>query len=177
MLLIPKKLDMSLCVISVNRTVQEINKSFESAFYLDYDCGKILCVKPDFDTTGVDLENVKVLRHGESMTEMVDFACKNSVTEWIYFIFAGTKLAKKIDTKNAMHVTSHKDILFPVINRRWNFVEANLNGLLLNKNFHEEVGDFGAGNDLMVTKLIWADKALQHGAKFKGLVAGGNNEY
>ena len=62
--------------------------------------------------------------------------------------------------------------MFPVVDRIWNFVDGSINGLMLSKKLHEEVGDFGSGDNLQLTKLIWAHKAIEKGCKFKAIVGG-----
>jgi hypothetical protein len=176
MLIQPIDLKMSVCIICTGPSAAGIKKTVESCFYLDHPSKNLIVVKDDFDKTQINPAWGKLVIGGTAITDMIDIGCKNAETDWVYFVLAGTRLQKRIDSKNALHVKSYKDVLFPVINRRWNFIDATLNGLLLNKKFHEEVGDFGSGNDLMVTKLIWADRALSMGVKFKAIVKGGNHD-
>lgn len=176
MLIQPINLNLTVCVICTNSVGSGIKRTIESCFYLDHPCENIILVKNDFDTNQLESSWGRVVSGGTAITDMIDLGCKNAKTDWVYFVLAGTRLQKRIDSKNALHVTSYRDVLFPVINRKWNFIDATLNGLLLNKNFHQEVGDFGSGNDLVVTKLIWAEKALHLGVKFKAIVKGGNHD-
>lgn len=176
MLIQPINLNLTVCVICTGFASQAIKRTIESCFYLDHKSENMIIVKEDFDKNQIDPSWGNLIVGGNSITEMIDLGCKNAKTDWVYFVLAGTRLQKRIDSKNALHVSSYKDVLFPVINRKWNFIDATLNGLLLNRKFHAEVGDFGSGNDLMITKLIWADKALSLGVKFKAIVKGGNHD-
>ena len=49
-----------------------------------------------------------------------------------------------------------------------------MNGILINKEFHKEVGIFGSGNNLQDTKVLWAERALTKGVKFKAIVNAAN---
>jgi hypothetical protein len=94
--------------------------------------------------------------------------------DWAYIVFAGSKIRKYVDVKLSRYAESEKDVIFPVVDRKWNFIDATTNGLLINKNFYMDVGNFKDVNDFKLTKLEWADKAIAKGAKFKAIVNSGN---
>jgi hypothetical protein len=94
--------------------------------------------------------------------------------DWAYIVFAGSKIRKYVDLKLSKYVESDKDVVFPVVNRKWNFIDGTLNGMLINKNFYSSVGNFKDLNDLQLTKLEWAEKALAKGVRFKAIVNSGN---
>ena len=116
------------------------------------------------------MEGRDIVQGGMCITSMIDAACSHSKTEWVYTVLAGSILKKGIDCKISKYIKSERDVIFPVVDRIWNFVDGSINGLLLNRNFHSEVGELGFGKNLQYTKLIWADKAMQKGANFKGIV-------
>lgn len=168
MLYIPKELDVTLSIISLNAYSYEIQKTANSSVFLTNECEKLAVIP--FESKLEKPVSCPVLNGGYCITTMIDTAIKNSKTEWVFNVFAGTMLTKGLDNKYSKFVENYSDILFPVINRVWNFVDGSMNGLLINKKFHQEVGDFGKGNDLKLTKLIWADKVMTKGGKFKGIV-------
>ena len=104
------------------------------------------------------------------ITCMINESFNKAKAEWLYFVFSGTSIKKNIDTKLSRYINNFSDVIFPVVDRVWNFVDGSVNGLLLNKNFVSTVGNFLTGNDLKLTKLEWADRAITKGAKFKAIV-------
>jgi len=106
----------------------------------------------------------------DTITEMFNEGMKRLKKPWIYFVFAGSKMRKNIDSKLSAYITTKKDVLFPVVDRVWNFVDGSMNGIIISKDLIEETGHFISGNDLEFTKLEWADRAINKGAKFKGIV-------
>jgi len=165
-----KKLDVTLGIVSLNAYFYEIQKTVNSANFLTWDCEKIAVIP--FETNLEKPVSCQVTNGGYCITTMIDSLVKNAKTEWIHIVFAGTYLKKSIDEKYSRYISGYKDILFPVVDRIWNFVDGSINGLMLSKKLHEEVGDFGSGDNLQLTKLIWAHKAIEKGCKFKAIVGG-----
>ena len=170
MLFQSKKLDMTVGVLAHEKGLNEIKKTIDSLKNLQYSYEKIVAVLPTSEICTIPFDNTKLIKKGDCLTTAIDSICEVAQTEWVYFIFAGIIVPKNIDNKNSKYIKSYKDILFPVVNRNWNFAEATLNGLLLSKKVYEEVGAFGTSNHLELTKLMWADKALQKGCNFKAIV-------
>ena len=164
------KLDMTIAVLAHEKSLAEIKRTFDSLVNLQFDYKRILCVSEKSDINSPIFDNTALCKAGNCMTSLIDAACKIAKTEWLFFVFAGSYMPKNIDNKNSRYAQDYRDVVFPVVNRQWNFIDATMNGLLISKQFHEEVGDFGTGNQLDITKLIWADKAMQKGAKFKAVV-------
>ena len=82
-----------------------------------------------------------------------------------------------VERKLRYFAESPKDVLYPVVGMKMNFVEGSSNGILINKETFKEVGEFPehkmqkAGvNDFELAKLFWATKAIECGCKFKGIV-------
>ena len=163
-----KKLETTLAIISINSYFYEIQKTINSSAFLTEDCEKLAVIP--FECKLEENVNCPVINGGYCITSMFDTAIKNSKTEWVLLVFAGAYLQKNLDKKYSKYIQSYKDILFPVANRIWNFPEGSMNGIYINKKFHQEVGDFGKGNDLEITKLNWAARAIEKGAKFKAIV-------
>lgn len=95
---------------------------------------------------------------------------KTTCKGWNFIIIGGTWLRLGIDKKYSYFVDSEKDILFPIVERKMNFIDGSINGILWHKSFYDLVGNMYNDNPLDVCKLMWATDALQKGAKFKGVV-------
>ena len=106
--------------------------------------------------TGVQTCALPILRHATG--------------EWVFTIFAGTTLRPKLDQKFGFFVASDKDVIYPVANGKFNFLEATLNGLFINKKFYKEVGEMQDDGPLEMVKAEWAMAAMDKGCKFKAVV-------
>jgi hypothetical protein len=169
----PIEFNYTLGVLSLDCNPYAINKTINSSqfLYLKHDTKIII---PQDKASEFKMEGRELIQGGMCITSMIDSACSNSSTDWVYIVLAGTTILKGVDCKISKYIKSDRDILFPVVDRIWNFVDGSINGLLINRHFHGEVGDMGFGKNLQYTKLIWADKAIQKGAKFKGIVGAMN---
>lgn len=106
-----------------------------------------------------------------TITGLLDLGLKKSKKELTFFILAGIHVKPFILKKYENFYKSNKDIMFPVVNRKWSFENGTINGLMIPTLAYKEVGSFGDGNtNLEAVKLLWAIDAIQKGYKFKGLV-------
>ena len=113
----------------------------------------------------------------DTITSLINEGFRNIKTDWGVLVFSGSRIKTNLERKVGQFVKSYKDIFFPVIGRKINFVDASSNGILIHKKLFEEVGDFMAIrkssfslNDFEIAKLIWADTALSKGCQFKAIV-------
>ncbi len=165
-----KDLDMSVAIISIDGNISSILKTQRSMDFLSKDYPSLAIVPENVTLDPESKVNMPLFQTGNCITSMFDSAISKSTTPWVYLIFAGSTIRKKIDLKLSKYVDCESDVLFPVVDRIWNFIDGSINGILINKNFHKLVGDFGHGNPLKVTKLEWAAKALAKGVQFKAIV-------
>ena len=89
-------------------------------------------------------------------------------------MFAGSRVKTNPIKKLSIFTKDKKDILFPIVNHKISFDEGSSNGILINKEFFNAVGEFpcikGSNfNDFEVSKFLWGCKALEKGAKFKAI--------
>lgn len=168
----PKELNMTLGIISLDGNHNSIQRTINSSKFLTFNCDKIVALPMEVKLSG-DID-ARVIQGGNCITSMIDSICKSIKTDWVYFVLAGCILQKGVDRKNFYYVENYKDVLFPVVDRIWNFVDGSMNGILLSKQFYDEVGEFGSGKNLQITKLLWAERALEKGARFKAIVGATN---
>jgi len=95
---------------------------------------------------------------------------KSPCNEWIFIIQAGSWVRTRIDIRFSRFVESEKDILFPVLKRKTNFVDADWSGTLIHKKAVEELGPFPYNNPEKMCKILWTIDAIEHGYKFKGII-------
>lgn len=167
MLFATKDIDMEvavLCLDSSSKGIDRTAKSFVN-FSRKYDFFVIIP-----KNSALSEFYYPIFKSNDCITCMLNESFKMSKSEWIYFIVSGTPIKKNIDLKLSRYINGINDVIFPVVNRVWNFVDGSINGMLVNRKFFNEVGNFITGNDLKLTKLEWASRAILKGAKFKAIV-------
>ena len=162
-----KDLDMTICIISMDGDFSKIEKTKKTSEFLAKKY-PVIGVIPESKT--VMPASLPVYQGGNCVTSMIDKAMNECKSDWAYIVFAGSVMKKQIDKKLSYYVEKKQDVLFPVVDRIYNFITGSMNGILMNKEFYHEVGEFGSGNSLQDTKVLWAEKALNKGVKFKAIV-------
>jgi hypothetical protein len=165
-----KDLDMCVAIISIDGNTSGILKTQRSMDFLSKNYPSITVMPENIELDSDQEISTPIYQGGNCITSMFDVAISKSLAPWVYLIFAGSIIRKKIDIKLSKYVEAESDVLFPVVDRIWNFIDGSVNGILINKNFHKSVGNFGSGNPLKVTKLNWAEMALEKGVQFKAIV-------
>jgi hypothetical protein len=76
-----------------------------------------------------------------------------------------------------MFIKDDKDILFPVIDRKTNFIDGSMNGIIIRKSTFLKVGNFQTqtmqkktANEIELIKTFWALDAIENGCTFKAIV-------
>lgn len=114
---------------------------------------------------------------GKTFTSLINEGIKKSKTDWVFVLFSGSRIPSYIESKIENFLHDEKNVLFPVVDRKGDFVSGSFNGVLFNRNFFLKVGDFPEinfehekFNDFEVAKLLWAIEGLKHNVKFKAIV-------
>ena len=106
----------------------------------------------------------------ETITSLINVGMRHAPLDWVFLIFAGTNVRPRLDEKFSFYVGSEKDILFPVAEKKHNFIEATLNGLFMNKKTFKEIGEIADEGKLELIKAEWAMNAIEYGCKFRAFV-------
>lgn len=113
----------------------------------------------------------------DTITSLMNAGMKRIKHDWAFILFAGSQIKPFLEQRLSRFVTSDKDILFPVVADKYNFVEGSCNGILINRHTFKEIGDMPEApmhkqgfNDFEVSKVFWANDALNYGCQFKGIV-------
>lgn len=122
-----------------------------------------------------DIEELKkhcqVSVGGDTITSLIDTGMKDNTKKWSFVVTSGTFLRHYSLRKYECFCKSEKDIMFPIVDRKWKFSEATLNGLLLPTKVYSDVGPLGDSNsDIGLVKLLWGIIAKAHGYRLIGLV-------
>jgi hypothetical protein len=113
----------------------------------------------------------------KTITSLINTGMEFIKSEWACMVFAGSRIPYDIEKKWNSFCKSEVDVLYPLVEKKYNFAEGTFNGVLINKRFFEKVGKFPTDtvpsfglNDFEFAKLIWANNAVNHGVIFKGIL-------
>jgi hypothetical protein len=107
---------------------------------------------------------------GKTITSLINAGMKKPPADWNFIIIGGSYVQANLDKKFSFFIEKYTDILYPIADYKYNFVDATLNGLLLHKDMWKEVGDMGDANPLEICKLLWAMQAMDKKCKFKAII-------
>lgn len=172
-------MDLQLIILCPDKGISNLKTTINSIS--NNTCQKsFICVVGN-DISSKELIEMKklcpVFKGGETITSLINLGMKKLESEWGLIVFAGSKVQRFVERKIEQFCVNDYDILFPVVNRKWGFVEGTFDGVLINKSFFEHVGTFpeirlneSSINDFEFAKMLWALDATQKGAKFKAIV-------
>lgn len=113
----------------------------------------------------------------DTITSLINTGMKKTKSDWNVIVFAGTWLKLAIQRKFNLFAKDEKDILFSVVEGKYDFVDGSMNGIIIHKKTFAEVGDFAASpllgekvSEMEIVKLFWALDAIEKGCKFKAIV-------
>jgi hypothetical protein len=171
-------MDVGFIVLCPDRSPAALKNTVGSVRYSCYD-RECIAVTPK-ETTAKEVKELKeycqTYKGKETITSLVNIGMKRLKHEWGFVVFAGSRAMPFLERKWAF-ARSNKDILYPIVDKKCNFVEGSFNGVLFNREFFKEVGDLPDSpmekqglNDFEFAKLLWASDAINQGAVFKGIV-------
>jgi hypothetical protein len=173
-------MDVGIVILCPDRNPAGLRNSVGSIRYHCYD-RECLAVVPG-DTSPVTIRELKehcdlIHKGKDTITSLVNAGMKKLKHEWGFIIFGGSRVVPYLERRFTSFVKSDKDVLYPIVDKKYDFVEGCFNGVLINRKFFQEVGDFPTEtmqkqglNDFEFAKLLWAIDAMNKGAKFKGIV-------
>lgn len=110
-----------------------------------------------------------LFKGGSTITNLINVGMSKTKAEWNFIFFAGVLVRRRIHERFFYFIQDDKDILFPIIDGKSNFIDATLNGLLINKKTWNIVGEMDNEGSLEFVKCLWAAKAIDSGVKFKAI--------
>ena len=107
---------------------------------------------------------------GTTFSSLINLGFKHAPADWNIVVIAGTTVRAKLDEKFGLFIESDRDILFPVADKKFNFIEGTINGLTIHRHTFEDVGEWDTNLPLDTTKLLWAYEAVRKNCRFKAVV-------
>ena len=107
---------------------------------------------------------------GGTITSLINIGMKKTKVGWNIIVMSGTWVRPNLFKKFSAFIKDKKDIFYPIVNKKFEFSEATINGLMIHKDTFKEVGDFCPKNPLQICKLLWALDAIEKKCRFKAIV-------
>lgn len=111
--------------------------------------------------------------------DLVNIGIKKSKEDWAIIINEGTWVKANIDKKYSTFIKDESNILYPIqyeldingkmFNVKNKFIDCSLNGMIINKNCFNQVGDFNQ-TDLLESKMLWFFNAIEKKCSFKAIL-------
>jgi len=172
-------MDLGFIILCPDRSAAGLKNSLGSIRLRSYKRESICLVDKSSNTKDIkDLKNFCPTYKGkDTITSLVNLGIKKIKNEWACIIFGGSRIPSNIEKKLYTFCKEERDVIYPLVENKYNFIEGSFNGVTINKNFFEKVGDFpdqqmrkDGLNDFELAKLLWADNAMKHGVVFKGIL-------
>jgi hypothetical protein len=168
-----KNLNMGFAVLCPDRNVGAL-RSTVSGIRKRYQ-GAEVCAAVGEDVYPEELEEMNrfcpTTVGQNTITSLINQGLNNSKSDWTLVVMAGSWVRGRLDQKYSYFVEGTKDILFPIVDGRTNFVDGSINGILIHKDGWKAAGQFcNAENPLSICKLLWATDAIESGCHFKAVI-------
>lgn len=168
----PKDIDVGFVIITpennprhVEITVSSISAKYKNKPFVTIVTDAII------DQTMSEISRIgKVFLAKNTYSSLLSIGMKNAPAEWNMIVISGTQLRNQAHRKYSCFIDSPKDILFPIVDRKMNFVDGTVNGIFVHKNVYSELGDMPDTPNLNECKAAWGSLAVANGYKFKGIV-------
>lgn len=172
-------MDMGVIILCPDRNIAGLKNTLGSIKHHCYG-RECIAIVPG-DTPAADVKDMKELcpthKGKGTITSLINTGMKKIKHDWAFIMFGGSRVQPYLERRFASFVKSEKDVLYPVVDRKCNFVDGCFNGVLINTEFFKTVGDFPevtiqkeGFNDFELAKLFWALDAIEKGGIFKGIV-------
>ena len=167
-----KKLDFGFVVLCPECNIPGLRSTIRSiGKYYDVPC---LCVAPK-KTKKSEMDEMKgiceTIKGGSTYTSLINKGLLKAKPNWNFFIFAASSIRPYLYRKFVVFNDNDKDIMFPIVGKKTNFVDGSMNGIFMHKRVLKDVGKMDEGiGDLSKVKLIWAHRAVKCGYKFKAIL-------
>ena len=152
-------------VDSLRSTANSIKNYYDGLPFVGIATSKI-----DKDEMSLMKEVCKVYKGGKTYTSLMNKGMRHGCKTWNMFITAGSFVRPCVDKKINHFLEDDKDVVFPIVDKKTDFIDCTLNGLMIHKKTFNKVGKFEEDENLQMCKLLWGCKAAEYGCKFKAIL-------
>lgn len=172
-------MDVGFLILSPDRNIAGLKNTIGSIKLRSYNRDCVCVVGEDASTK--DVKEMKELcptfKGKDTITSLINTGMKKIKNDWVCMLFGGTRVPSVIEKKLEAACKLENEIIYPLVENKYNFVEGCFNGVVINNKFFQKVGDFPTStmkkfglNDFEFVKMLWASDALEKGAVFKGVL-------
>ncbi len=167
------KLDIGFIVLCLNNNKFELKSTVDSILWSNGSHNHY-----GVATSSEGLDDVCTVYEGsDTITSLINIGMQKLTNEWAFILYSGSRLKTNLQRKMCSFIKSNKDVFFPIVNGRTNFVDGSSNGIMVHRDNYREVGDFpvikkhyeSTLNDFEIAKLLWANTAISRGSQFKAV--------
>lgn len=166
-----KIFDYGFIILCSERRINLLSTTANSIKYR-YEKTPYICVTDD-SAKASDLKEMKSIcptfKGKNTFSSLINVGVKNAKPDWNFIVFAGSTVCAKLNNKYDTFIEDEKDILFPIVDQKYDFVNGSLNGLFFHKKAIKEIGTIEEEGSLEFVKTIWAAKAIIKGYRFKAI--------
>lgn len=172
-------MDVGFLILCPDRSIAGLKNTLGSIHHHSYDRNAICVVGNDANEQ--DLKEFNEIcvtqKAGNTITSLINLGMKEMKHEWAFMLFSGSRIPHYLEKKFELFAKCETDVLFPVVDHKYDFVEGSFNGVMINTKFFKKVGDFHSANmhkaglnDFEFSKMLWAVNAINKGVTFKAIV-------
>lgn len=170
-------IDFGFIVLCPTRDIPALRNSVRRIDFFHPQAG-CLAVKPD-ETNRSETKEMRsiceVVSGKDTYTSLINSGLLAAKKEWNFIVMAGAVVSPFFYRKYMCFLENKKDILFPIVDYQYNFVDGSINGLLLHKDAITEIGQMPEIVGWEEAKIMWAIKAIEEDYKFKAVLGVGIN--
>lgn len=172
-------MDIGFIILCPDRNVGGLRNTLGSIQHHSYN-REAICVVGN-DVLSASLKEMKqfceTYKGENTITSLINLGLKKLKHDWAFLIFSGGRIPAFLERKLNLFTKNDTDVLFPVIDRKINFIDGSFNGVMINTKFFAKVGEFSTTemvkegiNDFELAKMLWAIQAIEKGCNFKAIV-------
>ena len=168
-----KPIQVGFVILATEGNIGHVKTTFSSIRH-NYPLASHIVVVPEHISDDV-VKNIGKLcpcyRGGTTITSLFNTGMNATpCEEWNFLVIAGSWIRPLLDRKYSYFIESDRDILFPIVDRKMNFVDGSINGILVYKGTYLSIGPMDDKNPLEICKLFWAMDAVDKGCRFKAVL-------
>jgi hypothetical protein len=103
-----------------------------------------------------------------TITGMMNLSSSKSSFDWNLILMAGACVTQNLIKKYLYFCRHDKDFVYPVVDRKWVFSEASINGMLYNKNTTPEAPE--NESEMPMAKAAWGAEIIRSGGRLKAII-------
>jgi len=166
------ELDLSFIILCPERNLGGLRSTVSSIKNFHSNRHHV-CIAPE-DTSSDEMQEMlsicPTFKGKGTITSLMNLGVSKCKSQWALIIMAGSWIRAGMPRKYAKFITDERDIMFPIVMKKWNFVDGSINGLLMHKTALKEIGKFKEKGDRFdMCKLMWGLDAMDRGYKFKAI--------